>query len=216
MRNDFAVLYQMVEIGLQWLGAVTGLGTLGFAISNMLIAQGRPTGIQTGAARKVLRTPYLVIATIAFIGLALGFWKPLPLQVSARASLTTAITGTIFMLPGMALYIWGLRTLGENFNASSGFGVRLLKRHELVTNGPFAYMRHPMYLGAMVAFWGGLLIYRTWTMLGFAVMMFGLVYRGIKEEQALAQAFGSQWEAYKRCVPGWLPRLKRTRAREIR
>ncbi len=190
-----------------WLGAITGLGTLAFAIFNMLLAQRRPTGQQTGAASKVLRTPYLVIATLLFIVLGYVIWIPLPLHLPQAVQLNLSILGVIILLPSLALYIWGLRSLGRNFNASSGFGVRLNEAHQLVTHGPFAFMRHPMYLAAILASWGGLLLYHTWSMLGLAMILFGLIYRGHKEEAALAQAFGQEWETYKQAVPGWLPRF---------
>jgi len=208
MRNILTLFEKAIEIGLPWLGAVSGLGTLAYAITSMLLAQRRPTGQQTGAARKVLRTPYLVIATILFIALAYWLWKPLPLHLSGMVQIFLTLLGAIIMLPNLALYVWGLRTLGSNFNASSGFGVRLVQAHQLITYGPFAYLRHPMYLAVILACWGGLLLYRTWAMLLFAVMMFGLLYRGHREEEALAQAFESEWELYKQAVPGWFPRLK--------
>ncbi len=197
-----------LEASMGWLGAIAGLGTLVYAIINMLLAQRRPTGQQTGAARQVLRTPYLVVATLAFIVLGYVLWIPLPLRLAKPVQLGFSIVGEIIMLPSLAVYIWGLRTLGKNFNASSGFGVRLLDRHQLVTSGPFAYIQHPMYLAVILACWGGLLLFRNWTMLMMALMMFGLFYRARKEEQALAQAFGSEWEKYRQAVPGWLPRLR--------
>lgn len=200
---------EKIELGLRWLGGILGLGTLACAIINLLIAQSHPIGQQTGAAKQVLRTPYLIIATLLFLFLAYALWLPLPIQLSREVKLAFLVTGTVIMLPSLGLYIWGFLTLGRNFNASSGFGVRLRQGHQLITNGPYAYLRHPMYLAVILACWGGLLLYRTWTMAIFAFMMFGLFYRGLKEEEALAQAFGSEWEVYKSKVPGWLPRLKR-------
>ncbi len=191
------------------LGALAGLGTLGYAIANMLLAQKRPTGLQTGAAGKVLRTPYLVVATIAFVALSAVIWRPLPFQLSSSLELAVMVLGLLILIPSLGLYVWGLRSLGRNFNASSGFGVRLNQAHQLITTGPFACLRHPMYLGVILAGWGGLLLYRTWTMLVFAIMMLGLIYRGRKEEEALAQAFGSEWEEYHHSVPGWLPRISK-------
>ena len=57
-------------IGLRWICAIAGLATLAYAIMNMLVAQRRAAGLQTGVASKVLRTPYLVIATIIFLWLS--------------------------------------------------------------------------------------------------------------------------------------------------
>ena len=173
----------------------------------MLMAQKRPTGQETGSARKVLRTPYLVIATASFLVLAYVLWVPLPLHLPDPWQLALSAVGGITLLPSLALYVWGLHSLGMSFNASSGFGVRLNQAHQLVTNGPYAFMRHPMYLAVILACWGGLLLYRTWTMLVFAVMMFGLIFRGRNEEEARAQAFGAEWQTYQRSIPGWLPHI---------
>ena len=76
----------------------------------------------------------------------------------------------------------------------------------LATKGPYRLVRHPMYLGIILASIGGLFMYRTWTMV-FTLVFFGLVVRAWREEQALAAEFGEVWEAYCRQVPGWIPRL---------
>lgn len=93
------------------------------------------------------------------------------------------------------------------FGVSSGFGVHLYADHRLITSGPYSVIRHPMYVAVICAGVGGLLIYRTWAMLFFAVNMFGLIVRARREERALAQKFGPIWEEYKRQVPGWIPKL---------
>jgi protein-S-isoprenylcysteine O-methyltransferase Ste14 len=51
-------------------------------------------------------------------------------------------------------------------------------------------------------------------MLFFAVIMLGLLYRGRKEEEALAQVFGEDWEAYKQRVPGWIPHFERQQRKD--
>jgi len=198
-----------LEIDLRWLAAIAGLGTLAFAIYNMVLAQSRPSGYQSGAARKLLRTRYLLAATLVFIFVGIILWKPLPIRLPLGLQLLVSIMGVAIYFTGLALYLWGLRTLGENFNASSGFGVRLNQAHKLVTSGPYAYIRHPMYLAVILVGWGGLLLFRTWSMLIFAVIMLGLIVRARKEEAALARVFGRQWDVYRRHVPGWIPSLDR-------
>ncbi len=80
--------------------------------------------------------------------------------------------------------------------------------HRLITIGPSARVRRPMYLAVIAAGIGGLLIYRTWAMLFFAAAMFGLAVRARREETALAAEFGAAWEAYLR-RPAWLPQALR-------
>jgi protein-S-isoprenylcysteine O-methyltransferase Ste14 len=62
-----------------------------------------------------------------------------------------------------------------------------------------------MYLGLQVAALGGLLVYRTWTLVFVTVNFLGLFIRAWREEQALAEEFGEEWEAYSQEVPAWIP-----------
>ncbi len=94
------------------------------------------------------------------------------------------------------------------YKTSSGFGVQLNIEHRLVTHGPFALMRHPLYLGLQVAAIGGLLLYRTWTFVFVIVNFLALIIRAKREEEALAMEFGEQWEEYTRHVPAWIPRFR--------
>jgi protein-S-isoprenylcysteine O-methyltransferase Ste14 len=201
-------LLTSLEIDLRWLGALAGLGTLGYAIYRMLLAQRRPKGHHTGAAREVLRTRYLAVATLLFLAMGFLLWRPIPIQLPLGVQLLVSVVGAGSYFASLGLYLWGMRTLGENFNASSGFGVRLHQAHQLVTHGPYAFIRHPMYMGVILAFWGGLMLYRTWTMLICAIIMLGLIVRGRKEEEALAQVFGETWHNYSRLVPPWFPHIK--------
>jgi protein-S-isoprenylcysteine O-methyltransferase Ste14 len=132
-----------------------------------------------------------------------------PPSITERAKGGLSAIGIMIMVPSLGVYVWGLRSMGRNFNGSSGFGVRLYQEHALSTTGPYAYLRHPMCLAVILACWGGLLLYRTWSMLVLAFMMLGLLYRVRTEQQALGLAFGDEWEQYKSNVPGWLPMLKR-------
>ncbi len=206
-----ASMIDTVELILQWLAALSGAGTLTYAVLNMLKAQRRPSGVLTGAVNKVLKSSYLIIATLLFVALGFILWRPLPIQLPFWLRVACMAGGGTVYFASLLLYIWGLRTLGANFNAASGFGVRLHQAHQLITHGPYGMIRHPMYLAVILAFWGGLLLYRNWTMLVFAVIMLGLLYRAAKEDEALSQAFGNEWRIYKGRVPGWIIRKRKPR-----
>ncbi len=117
----------------------------------------------------------------------------------------------LIYFPALMLYLWGFSTLGKMFSAASGFGVRLYADHRLITSGPFAFVRHPMYLAVIAAGFGALLIYQTWGMAFFASNMLGLIFRTWREEQILEAEFPEEWDEYCRRVPAWIPRpgLKR-------
>ena len=192
-----------LELWLGRIGGLAGLVTLAVAIWNMLRSVRRPAGRQVGPGARLLRAPILALATLLFVAAMVWLWRPLPLALPAAGRLTSLALGALFYFPALGLYLWGLRTLGAMFAPSTGFGVRLHAGHRLITTGPFAFVRHPMYLAVITAGIGGLLLYRTWAMLLFAITMLGLTVRARREEQALAAEFGAAWEEYCRRVPAW-------------
>jgi protein-S-isoprenylcysteine O-methyltransferase Ste14 len=202
-------MLETAERALQWLGAALGLGTLSIALLAMLRSLQRARGRVEGGARLVLRLPVLAIATIAFLAAGICLWRPLPLELEGSARLAAAVFGGLLLIGGCALYLWGLRALGVMFAPSSGFGVALHADHRLIDTGPYALVRHPMYLAVILAAWGCLVLYHTWATLAFAIMMFGLVVRAQREERVLSEEFGEAWRDYAARVPGWLPRLRR-------
>jgi protein-S-isoprenylcysteine O-methyltransferase Ste14 len=107
---------------------------------------------------------------------------------------------------GLLFVLWGRLALGEMYHVSTGFGVQLHAHHQLVTHGPYKYLRHPMYLGVGLAGVGGILLYRSWTLVFVTAFLPGLILRARREEQALAAEFGAAWEVYRRRVPAWFPR----------
>jgi protein-S-isoprenylcysteine O-methyltransferase Ste14 len=169
----------------------------------------RPAGRRTGAAARVLRGPLQLLFGALWIGLCFVLWRPVPVRLTVSARLAALGLGALVYFPGLALYLWGAGTLGEMYKASSGFGVQLNLGHRLVTHGPYALVRHPLYLGLQAVALGGLLLYRTWTFVFVAVNFLGLFVRARREEQALAMEFGEGWEAYVRRVPFWIPRARR-------
>ncbi len=75
--------------------------------------------------------------------------------------------------------------------------LQLSKQHRLVTSGPYAFMRHPLY-AALIA-WCLALILLTANWIFFVICALsaaGVFYRIPKEEQMLIEAFGDEYRAY--------------------
>ncbi len=197
-----------LELWLGRCGGVAGIATLAFAIWHMLASVSRPAGRQTGPGARFLCVPLLILATLLFAAAMAWLWRPLPLALPAVVRWACLALGALIYFPSLGVYLWGLRTLGTMFGPSTGFGVRLQAGHRLITAGPYALVRHPMYLAVITAGIGALLLYRTWAMLLFAAAMFGLTVRAHREEETLAAEFGTAWEAYCRRVPAWLPHMR--------
>ncbi len=197
----------------QWMrrfGAVAMVVTLVAIVVGMGRGLRRPRGRMTGQASKILQLPVYVLISIPYFGFCFRLWRPLQLVLSERAHVLILILGALLYFPGLALVLWGRLTLGEMYNVSSGFGVQLYSQHRLITQGPYAYVRHPMYLGLLVAAFGGLLLYRTWTLVFLVANALAvIVFRGRREEQALAVEFGDKWQEYCRRVPALIPRVPR-------
>jgi len=204
------VSLHIVEQWVRWAGAVAALVCLIAALAGIARGLRRPQGRTTGLARRVLRLPAYLLISALFFGPCFLLWRPLPLVLTATARIVALALGALLYFPGLALYLWARLTLGEMYNVSSSVGSQLYADHRLVTHGPFAFVRHPMYLGIIFASAGGILIYRTWTLVFITVSFLGLVLRARREEQALVAEFGEQWEEYSQRVPGWIPCILRS------
>ena len=198
-----------VEQCVRWIGAADMLVTLAIVLFGLARSLTRPRGRAIGRANQMLRAPTYVIISIGYFGLWYILWRPVPLALPIPARGAALILGALLLFPGLALVLWGRLTLGQMYNVSSAFGAQLYADHRLITHGPFALVRHPMYVGVIMASFGGLLLYRTWALVFAATTFLGLTIRARREEQALAAEFGVQWQAYCQQVPAWIPRLQR-------
>jgi protein-S-isoprenylcysteine O-methyltransferase Ste14 len=197
-------------------GLTTVLVTLTALLWGLWRGTQRPVGYKTGQEPGMLRTPaFYFLASAGYFGLCVRLWRPFPLILSQPARILALILGALLYFPGLALVLWGRLTLAQMYNVSSSFGAQLYAGHRLVTHGPFALMRHPMYLGILLTGAGGLLLYRTWTFVFVLLHFPALLIRARREEQALAAEFGRQWEGYCQRVPTWLPRFRQEQRTEL-
>lgn len=113
------------------------------------------------------------------------------------------LLGLLILVLGILIRVWAIRTLGRFFTVT----VQLVDNHALVKNGPYAFVRHPSYLGAFLAFIGSAIILEAWIGLVIAIVaMLIAYYTRIKyEEKALVQTFGEQYEVYQSETKKMLP-----------
>lgn len=201
---------ELVETLIQWAGGLLATSTLGVLFYGIWRGVRRPAGLTTGRAAAWLRSGWFYLVSSAlFFGACYFGWRPLPLTVSPQARAGMLALGSLLYFPGMLFVLWGRLALGRNYFVSTGFGAQLFAGHRLVTGGPFALVRHPMYTGIILAALGSLLIYATWTTLLLACFSPFITARARREEAALAAGFGAQWQEYCKRVPAFVPRLRR-------
>lgn len=169
----------------------------------------QPIAAANGRDTVWLRRPlfYLLVSS-GYFAFCHWLWRPLPGSLSRRLRVFALTLGSLLYSPGLALVLWGRLELGRMYNVSSSFGAQLYAEHHLVTSGPYAYVRHPMYLGILLTALGGIALYRTWTFLFLLTHFPALMVRARHEERALSAAFGADWNDYCRQVPRWVPRRK--------
>jgi|SRR5579862_2286843 len=101
---------------------------------------------------------------------------------------------------------WAVQTLGKQWT----YAARVIEGHELVTQGPYAVVRNPIYLGMFGLMVATGLVLTPWWALLLAIIFFltGNQIRIRAEEKLLRDAFGARFDEYARRVPGFLPRIK--------
>jgi len=190
---------------IQTAGIVLATGLLAMILFAVLL---RPRGSKrysSGAARKLLSPAITVILAVSWILACIALWRPIPFDLGPVWDVSVMFLGAMVYFAGLALYVWGFTSLGESFAPSSSFGVQIKNTHKLVIRGPFALIRHPMYLGLITSAIGGILLYQNWTFVFISVCFLFLPIRAKKEEEFLQQEYGKEWRSYTQKVPPWFP-----------
>ncbi|GAB4373609.1 MAG: phosphatidylethanolamine N-methyltransferase family protein [Acidobacteriota bacterium] len=182
---------------LVFLGLSATWGVIELLLAASRMARGREAGRDRGSM--------LAIWLGITLGFVAGFWllgrrlAPIPLPAKPRL-----VLATLLLLAGLALRFWAMAALGRLFT----FNVAIRDRHELVSRGPYRWLRHPSYTGALMAFLAlGLGLGDALALAAlFVPVLAGMLYRIRVEERVLRKEFGEAWDAYAarrwRLVPG--------------
>jgi protein-S-isoprenylcysteine O-methyltransferase Ste14 len=185
----------------------TGLVAILAPVARVLYAAGRAKGRTTGGGSVFRRWPAIVCITSIFLTIGILLWKPLFLPLTVSIENILSWIGFVVYLPAVSLYIWGFFTLGAQFGVSSVTGADLYSNHHFIKNGPYRFVRHPMYLAVILAAIGAFLFFLTWAMLIFLPMSLVVIVRAHQEENLMEAEYGEEWQAYKERVPMWIPRM---------
>ena len=143
-------------------------------------------------------------------GYFLVFFQPPRQPFLPPIAALSGIAGIVFAIftVGLAaasgwLIEYAVRTLGKQW----AMRARLIEGHRLITAGPFAYIRNPIYTGMLGMLIATGLATEHWVALVPAIVLFvvGMVVRIRTEEKLLRSEFGEQFEEYARRVPAVIP-----------
>jgi protein-S-isoprenylcysteine O-methyltransferase Ste14 len=109
------------------------------------------------------------------------------------------LAGTAFLLSAFARF------------ALEGLGTPapIAPTERLVVGGVYRFVRNPMYLAVLAIIAGQVLLFASWAVLVYGLAMAATMYLFVRlhEEPTLKRRYGTQYDTYRRNVPGWLPRL---------
>jgi protein-S-isoprenylcysteine O-methyltransferase Ste14 len=104
--------------------------------------------------------------------------------------------GLAMALIGIILREWAIWILGKHFTVR----VQVHEKTELMSDGPYRYIRHPAYTGSLLTYTGIAWAVGSWLGVIFALIVCfaAYEYRIAVEEKALQDKFGSEYERYKK------------------
>ncbi|MEP7027208.1 MAG: isoprenylcysteine carboxylmethyltransferase family protein, partial [Candidatus Eisenbacteria bacterium] len=187
------------------------LAWVGFTLAFVVFKPKTPAAAPAQAAetRTVDRRSLggVLLQALGYFLMWLSFLPPFPTLSLLPRPLAPALAVVAVALAwaSASFAFWAQRTLGKEWS----FQARLVEGHRLVTDGPYAIVRHPIY-AAMCGLWlaTGLAIARPWgIVLGGVPMIAGTWLRVKLEDALLRGAFGETFEAWAKRVPAVVPKL---------
>ena len=95
------------------------------------------------------------------------------------------------------------------FAKAGGTPAPVAPTEHLVVSGFNRYVRNPMYVGLVLAILGQALLFGSVGLVVYAAIVWGATasFVLLYEQPTLVRQYGNEYEAYRRSVPAWLPRL---------
>ena len=182
--------------------AALALGLVLFAAAVFVLRMRRPA--ETGGRRDPLSLLGIALQAAGFAVVATG-----PIAVTldplGGPALAAAVATLVLLGGALALFLWAATTMGRQWSLVA----RTRSDHALVTHGPFAYVRHPIYpaLALVVVAMAAALGHEARLLVALPLYAAGTMVRVAIEERLLAAAFGTEHATYAARVPRFIPGL---------
>jgi protein-S-isoprenylcysteine O-methyltransferase Ste14 len=130
----------------------------------------------------------IILLTLPFLiaGSILNILRPSLFSMGGPTDLLKLLS-IVIVIPGCMIWIWSVILI-----------LTKVPRQELITSGPYALVKHPLYTGValFVLPWIGLLL-NTWLGILIGVVLYvGSRMFAPEEERMLSQIFGASWDEY--------------------
>lgn len=113
------------------------------------------------------------------------------------------VPGLVLCVAGISLRVWSKKVLGHFYT----FAIGLTDGHRILADGPYRFVRHPVYLGTFLAVMGFPLLTQSWATFWLLTLPTTLVYalRLVKEDAFLARQLGADYQIYARRTARLIP-----------
>ena len=176
---------------------------LGLTVATWVVLEARQAARSRPDARDADRGSLFVLGGGTLAGFVAAAAAARVFPAAAIPTAAAHVLALAFLWCGIALRQWCFRSLGESFT----FEVQVSADQQMVSSGPYRWVRHPAYLGMMLCMLGLGALLESWASLLalLAVMTTAVVNRIHVEERALVDELGEAYTSYaagrKRLVP---------------
>ena len=131
-------------------------------------------------------------------------WWPLP--ASQAGEIAVAAVAVLLAYSSALLSLRAVQTLGKQWT----YQARILRDHDLITEGPYSIVRNPIYLGMFGMILSTALVFSRWWLALIAIVFFlaGVQIRIRAEEKLLRETFGAKFDEYAARVPAFIPFIR--------
>lgn len=186
-----------LDLWIFWVGAV---------IYGLVVLAARIGAMRAGPSASARSSRSIVGIVLQMLGIFLAGAGAVHggLPNAAPRSIAAGVVIAALLLNAAALFHWSAETMGKNWSLVA----RTREDHELVTSGPFAYVRHPIYVSMLMFLFAlavatGHALHLLWAVPVFAA---GTAIRIAEEEKLLRAAFGAAFEDYASGTGALLPK----------
>jgi protein-S-isoprenylcysteine O-methyltransferase Ste14 len=112
--------------------------------------------------------------------------------------------GAVVTVAGLLFAVWAREHLGSNWSRS----VTIKQGHELITTGPYAVVRHPIYTGSLAGFLGmAIAVSQVRGVVALVIMFLSFWIKLRMEEEWMRSQFGETYADYARRTAALVPHL---------
>jgi methanethiol S-methyltransferase len=203
------------DMGSQVSAALVDVGLiLLFGLQHSVMARPAFKRAWTRAVPKEMeRSVYVLFSSVVLV-LLMWQWRPIPTPVLWHADAAwSAAIGWAVMGAGILVLLWATFLINhfELFGLQQGWSTlrgRELRGPAFVTPYLYKIVRHPLYVGWLLIFWGAPTMTAGHVL--FAVGMSAYIFLGMRfEERDLVQDIGEPYRRYRQQVPALVPQLGR-------